>query len=244
MMTSTFTSLLLFLGGALIFVLGNPYYSVFPTNGNQVYYAGLTAAFLLTALLLKRSRSLRRYWKAAYALFMAAAALLFFSTGLVNHPRDGLAPIPDLAVDKFSQLLHIVPIILLLTLLAGDNLKSIFIHPGKWKPALVFGLVSFLVFGVIALFTSIIPSGQLTSLAEPPLDSHLYLFQQHHGRTVVPRDLPAQIRGTYRAEGGDDSNSPDIWRFAYQCGLLLPGWWLGLWSCRFRARMDLRMVVV
>ena len=75
-------SICLLLGGLAIFVLGNPYYTVFPTNGNQAYYIALIAFFLVASLALRKSRSLSRYRPAAYALFVAAAALLFLSTGL------------------------------------------------------------------------------------------------------------------------------------------------------------------
>jgi hypothetical protein len=42
-------SALLILGGAAVFVSGSPYYTVFPTNGNQPYTLALTAFFLITA---------------------------------------------------------------------------------------------------------------------------------------------------------------------------------------------------
>ncbi len=50
------------LGGLAIFVLGNPYFSVFPTNRNQVYYIVPTGIFLLVAVVLKRIDSLACYW--------------------------------------------------------------------------------------------------------------------------------------------------------------------------------------
>ena len=56
-----FISVLLVLGGAAVFVLGSPYYTVFPTNGNQTYTIALTAFFLIISVALKRSRSLSRY---------------------------------------------------------------------------------------------------------------------------------------------------------------------------------------
>jgi membrane protease YdiL (CAAX protease family) len=169
-MTRTIIFFTLLLGGSLVFVLGNPYYDVFPTNGNQTYLLLLCVILLTIALMFRRSQSLSRYSSSTYALFIAAAAILFLNTKILNLPRIGLSPLEDLAVDKFSQFLHIVPVILILTLLAGDDLKSIFLKFGRWKPALLFGLVSFLIFGAIALFTSILPSDLLiTFLAGIPL---------------------------------------------------------------------------
>jgi len=72
-----FLSILLILGGAAVFVLGNPYYTVFPTNGNQTYYVALSLFFLLLSVGLKRSKSLRGYWQPVYALIIASAALVF-----------------------------------------------------------------------------------------------------------------------------------------------------------------------
>jgi membrane protease YdiL (CAAX protease family) len=162
-MNKMITSLVLLLCGAAVFIFGSPYYGLFPTNKNQTYLILLCVIFLSLALTFRRSRSLSRYSSSVYALFIAAAAALFLNTKVLNLPRIGLPPLEDLTVDKFSQFLHVVPVILILTMLAGDNLKSIFLQFGRWKPALVFGLVSFLVFGVIALFTSILPSGQVAS---------------------------------------------------------------------------------
>jgi len=151
MLRNLLLSFLLVLGGAAVFVLGSPYYTVFPTNGNQAYTIALTAFLLIVSLALKRSRSLSRYWPAAYSLFAASAGLLFLSTGILNLQRDTMAPMQFLAMDKLSQFLHVVPVLLGLTLLAGDDLKSIFIGRGKLKQGLTFGLVSFVFFAAIDL---------------------------------------------------------------------------------------------
>jgi hypothetical protein len=57
-MRKFFFSVLLVLGGAAVFVFGSPYYTVFPTNGNQAYSIALTACFLIISVALKKSRSL------------------------------------------------------------------------------------------------------------------------------------------------------------------------------------------
>ncbi|TFH07107.1 MAG: CPBP family intramembrane metalloprotease [Candidatus Atribacteria bacterium] len=136
--------------GVLIFVLGNPYYSVWPMNGNKVFYYVLAASFLVAALILRRSSRLHKYWQAAYAFFMASAALLFMSTGFLNARSYLLHPLKDLAVDKLSQFLYVVPLLIVLTLLAGDDLKSIFIRRGNLKRGLIFGISSFGMFALIA----------------------------------------------------------------------------------------------
>ena len=157
-------SALLVLGGAAVFVLGSPYYTVFPTNGNQVYYIALVLFFLILSLALKRSPSLSRYQPAAYALCIASAATLFLSTGILNLQRDTMDPLRFIAMDKLSQFLHVVPVIVVLTLLARKDLRSIFITRGKLGQGLVFGLVSFAVFGAIALVMQLYSSGFMSSL--------------------------------------------------------------------------------
>jgi membrane protease YdiL (CAAX protease family) len=150
-MRKFFFSVLLVLGGATVFVFGSPYYTVFPTNGNQTYTIALTAFFLIISVVLKKSRSLSRYWPAAYSLFIASAGLLFLSTGILNLQRDTMESLQFLAMDKLSQFLYVVPVIVGLTLLAKDEPKSIFIGQGRLKQGLTFGLVSFASFAAIAL---------------------------------------------------------------------------------------------
>lgn len=142
-------SICLLLGGLAVFLLGNPYFSVFPTNGNQVYYVALTFSFLTVSLVLKRIPTLSRYGPAAYALFVASAALLFLSTGILNLRMGAGNPLQEIALDKVSQFLHIVPVIIILTLVAGNDLKSIFIAGGNLRAGLIFGGASFLAFAVL-----------------------------------------------------------------------------------------------
>lgn len=159
-----FFSTLLILGGAAVFVFGSPYYDVFPTNRNQAYYVALVVFFLVFSVGLKRSQSLSRFWRAAYSLFIASAALLFLSTGILNLQRSTMPPLQNLAMDKFSQFLHVVPVILALTLIAKDDLKSIFVRKGRLKQGLVFGLVSFAGFAAIALAMPSSSSDHFSSL--------------------------------------------------------------------------------
>ena len=140
----------LLLAGLAIFVLGSPYYDVFPTNRSQIYVLALTVCFLAASFVLKRHHSLARYAPAAYGLFIASAAFLFLGTGLLELRRGILPPLQDLALDKVSQFLHVVPTILALTLLARGDLKSIFIARGNLKAGLIFGGVSFVLWAGLA----------------------------------------------------------------------------------------------
>jgi membrane protease YdiL (CAAX protease family) len=152
-------SICLLIGGLAVFVLGSPYNSVFPTNGNQIYYVALAVVFLVISVVLKRSHSLARYGPAAYALFIASAALLFLSAGLLNIRVGAANPMQEIALDKLSQFLHVVPVIIALTLVAKDDLKSIFIAKGNLKAGLIFGGVSFLIWGILAFLLQAGASG-------------------------------------------------------------------------------------
>ena len=158
-MRKAIVSLLLMLGGAAIFVLGNPYYAVFPTNGNQTYYVALALFFLVLSAALRRSRSLSRYWPAAYALFIASAALLLLNAWIVNLERFAVGRLQSLALDKLSQSLHVVPVIVGLTLLAKHDLKAIFISKGRLRQGLAFGLLSFVAWTVLAVILQSVPVG-------------------------------------------------------------------------------------
>lgn len=149
-MRKLLVSICLLLGGLAVFVLGSPYYSVFPTNSSQIFYIALTAFFLVAALVLRRSRSLARYEPAVYGLFIASAATLFLGTGVLNVWTTAADPVQELALDKLFQFLHVVPVILVLTLLAGRDLKSIFVARGNLRAGLIFGGVSFLAWAVLA----------------------------------------------------------------------------------------------
>ncbi len=164
MIKKVFVSFLLILGGFAIFVLGSPYYSIFPTNGNQRYYVLITVLFLVLSIFLKRNHTLSIYQPAAYALFVASTALLFLSTGILNLHIGVISPLRNLALDKFSQFLHVVPLIIGLTLLVGGELKSIFISRGNLKRGLIFGLASFVGFTLLAILLGVQSSGFFTNL--------------------------------------------------------------------------------
>jgi len=163
-MKKVISSILLILGGAAIFVFGNPYYSVFPTNRNQDYNLVITLIFLAVSVIFKRSSSFSQYWKGAYSLFIASAANLFLGTGILNLQRSTMPPLQNLALDKFSQFLHVVPVIIGLTLIAGEDLKSIFIKKGNLKRGVIFGVVSFISFGAAGLILQWNSRDLLTSL--------------------------------------------------------------------------------
>lgn len=139
----------LFAAGMAVFVFANPYYRVFPTNWNQTFYLGLAAVFLVLVILCQVVPALAGYKGAAFAFLTATLALVVLKAGFFNLPARAASPVKEIALDKLSQFLHIVPVILLMTLLERKKMADIFLQTGRLKQGLVFGLVSFAIFAVI-----------------------------------------------------------------------------------------------
>lgn len=125
-----------------VFVLGSNYVRLFPTNGNIAYAICLTGFFLVAALIFKRSANLAKYWPLAYAFFIASAvnlvSVLFagYNTWFVNlFGFTSDANRIDALAKMYETLLIVIPIIVL-TLLSGADLGSIFVKLGnqnyKW----------------------------------------------------------------------------------------------------------------
>lgn len=128
-----------------IWLFGSSYYIAFPTNGSVAYAAGLTAAFLLSALLLKRYARTARYWPVAYAFFVAAAvnlvsALFAGSYGTVARSL-GVSPGSNQgqALQKvYEALLVAVPIVVLVRL-SGEGMGSLLLKRGDLRWGLGIG---------------------------------------------------------------------------------------------------------
>lgn len=150
MMKKIYIAGLLFVAGCTVFVIGSPYYRVFPTNWNQTFYLGLTVFFLALTMILSRSEALSRFRPAAYSFLIASFSLVVLKAGIFNLSINRGNPLQEIALDKFSQFLHIVPVIIGLTLLARKKLGTIFLQTGQLKAGLTFGIISFLAWSAIA----------------------------------------------------------------------------------------------
>jgi membrane protease YdiL (CAAX protease family) len=133
----------------LIVCLGSNYYKLFPTNGSVAYSAVLSAIFLIAALVFKRIEKFSRYWSITYAFFIASAVNLV-SALFAGYNGDilralGLSPDTNqgLALAKlYDAFLVVIPIILL-TLLSGADLGSLFLKKGNLKLGLGIGSLVF-----------------------------------------------------------------------------------------------------
>lgn len=157
---------LLLAAGLVVFVLASPYYRVFRTNWNPRFYIGLAAFFLALVIACHYTPTLSEYQDAAYAFLIATLALVALRAGFLNLPAKSASPVKEIAIDKLSQFLHIVPVILVMTLLAGRSLGEIFLQTGQLKQGLIFGLISFAAFAVIGYFVAAGTSDLVRSLTK------------------------------------------------------------------------------
>jgi membrane protease YdiL (CAAX protease family) len=166
---------LFLVGGLMVFLLGNNWNSLFPTNDSALYKWSLPALFLVVGAALRQSERFQHYWGLALALFIAAFAnALNWQLGnWLAHllPRASSVG-QELAVDKISQCVPVVIAIVLLTRLAGNDLGSLFIKKGNLRWGLRFGLISFGIFAIIfaaiaVLQSSAPPSEGMTATGVP-----------------------------------------------------------------------------
>ena len=144
-----------------VYMFGPDYYPLFITNGNTLYAAILTGVFLISALSFKRSERLKQYWGITYALFVASAVNLIcdlfagYNTqfvelfGITSDPNrtDALAKI-------YGTLLVVIPI-LVLTLVSGADLKSLYLKIGnqhRWWGLGIGALILFNFFTSVLIF--------------------------------------------------------------------------------------------
>jgi membrane protease YdiL (CAAX protease family) len=143
---------LLFLAGtSLIFIFGNPYWSLLRTNQNPDYNALLAVFFLAVTLLVYRHERSRTYWHLAFAFFAAAFANWVLGLDLIRFPGDAADTVAGATWDKLSQFIKVVVPLLLLVTLGGFGLDSVYLQRGKVKAWVALGLGSLIAFTVLGL---------------------------------------------------------------------------------------------
>ncbi len=138
----TILSVILLACSFAVFLLGPNYSTLFPTNGNTLYAVIVAALFLLAAVLFKRSEKLAKYSPIAFVFFIASIVNLvadLFGSYQGNFVRllgFEQETNPGLGLGKlYETLLAVIPI-LVLTLVSGANLRSLYLGKGnvnyKW----------------------------------------------------------------------------------------------------------------
>lgn len=134
-----------------VFLLGPNYSTLFLTNGNTLYATGVSAVFLIAALIFKRIDKLVKFWPITYAFFIASmvnlVADLFggyqddfvrvLGTSTNTNPGAGLGKL-------YETLLAVIPI-LVLTWLSGANLRSLSLAKGNLNYKWGFGIGALIV---------------------------------------------------------------------------------------------------
>jgi membrane protease YdiL (CAAX protease family) len=142
-----------------VFLFGSNYVMLFPTNGNWIYAASTTGIFLVAALLFKRSPTLAKYWPVTYAFFVASTVNLIsdlfagYNTDFVHlfGVWSGANAVAALA-KMYETLLIVIPIIML-TLVSGADLRSLFLRIGNQNYKWGFGVGALV---LVNFFTSVL----------------------------------------------------------------------------------------
>jgi membrane protease YdiL (CAAX protease family) len=142
--------------GLSIFVFGSNYFEIFPTNRNLTYNAILSVIFLFASLLLKFDRRRSKYWRIAFAFFIASiafpATLVFsdWTNTVLSWFKVTVLTSQGKAIAKLYEMTLVVVPTLVLTGLSGANFGSIYLKRGNLKMGLGFGAIVFFNFATSA----------------------------------------------------------------------------------------------
>ena len=129
------------LSGLLIFP-----FSQVSSKLNLAYALILAIIFLLAAVFLHKSKSLKSYWQILFAFFIASLAI--FLDFLINLPSNTMN---GLVLDMAVSTAIVVSTIIILTRVSGNSFGSIFLNKGKIKLGLIIGLAGFFFFALTSI---------------------------------------------------------------------------------------------
>jgi membrane protease YdiL (CAAX protease family) len=136
--------------GLLVFTVFSHYFPIFAGPTDFIGRIVVALAFLAAALLSRRSERYHKYWRICFAFFTALAAIsldykLGFSKWLLPVLHIPLETPAGLAIDKLESSVLSILVVLLLTLVSGDDLGSLYLRRGNLKLGLTIGLIAFVV---------------------------------------------------------------------------------------------------
>jgi len=114
----------------------------------------LSIFLLASALLVRKSRRLEKYWQLLFALFimtMAVSLDLVFGRYMRSYLGVTDATPAGWALPKLNECFVVVSVIIIFTLLSGGSLGSIYIQKGNLKLGLVIGFTTFFIFAAGAI---------------------------------------------------------------------------------------------
>jgi len=146
--------LLFLVCGLLVFLVFSHFRPLLLADIDIPARIGLIIAFLTTALLIRRSERLKKYWLVFFAFFAAAFALsldLYLSHWSLRLLSLDINTPAGYAVDKLESTFLIVISIIVLTKVSGSDMASIYLKKGNLKLGLVIGIVVFLVIAAVSI---------------------------------------------------------------------------------------------
>src|SRR4030042_3775638 len=142
-----------------VFLFAPNYYQLFPTNGNTIYAGCLSFLFLIAAILFKHNEKLSKFWGIAYAFFIASVVTLVSNlfSGYNTDFAQLFGPLTGEnkahALGKVYDTLLVVIPILVLTLVSGADLHSLFLKIGNVNFKWGFGIGALV---LVNYFTSVL----------------------------------------------------------------------------------------
>lgn len=142
---------LLFLAcGLLVFIVFSHYFPIFERPTDTIGRIVTTIAFLVAALVARRSEQFNKYWLILFAFFAALTAISvdrYFSLSKLILPTlnvDANSP-AGWGIEKLESSLLGIIIVLALNRLAGQSMDSLYIRRGNLWLGLIVGLSAFAV---------------------------------------------------------------------------------------------------
>jgi membrane protease YdiL (CAAX protease family) len=146
---------LLFLGfAAWIMLVLSPWGPMLGKVADYLTRAGMIAALLIVALLLRRNKRFADHARLAFGLFTMVLAVSLdwvFAKFLLNYLQFHSLTIPGYGLMKLNECIVVTATLITFTLLWGDNLGDIYLQKGNLKLGMLVGVISFVVAAAVAI---------------------------------------------------------------------------------------------
>jgi membrane protease YdiL (CAAX protease family) len=129
---------------------------------------GVSVILLIVALLARRSKLFEKYWQVLFALFILTVSISLdwvFGKFLTDYLGVTDVTPAGWALPKLNECLVAVGAVIVLTLLSGGSLGSIYIQKGNLKLGLIIGSISFFIFAAGAVPMATLFKAQNLTLA-------------------------------------------------------------------------------
>lgn len=140
--------LVLLMIGICVFVVFSHMRPVLNRNADMVGRFLLLVLLLVSALLARRGNNLKKYWEILFAFFIAILTISIdyfipLSRWLIPFSPDHLQTPAGIALDKLGSSIIIIGGIVVLTIISGEKLSSLFLYDGNVRESLKIGTVAF-----------------------------------------------------------------------------------------------------